>query len=190
MPVADTTLHLLGRAQAGDADALDLLMSRYLPRLQRWAHRRLPAWARDLCDTQDLVQESLVRAFHHIGTFESRGAGALHAYLRQVVMNRIRDEIRRTKRRPMVTDLDPEWPDRAASPVELAVGREVMERYERALERLKPGDRDVIIGRVELGLSNQELSELLGKPSANAARVAVDRALLRLAVEMRQTRRR
>jgi DNA-directed RNA polymerase specialized sigma24 family protein len=53
-----------------------------------------------------------------------------------------------------------------------------------ALSRLRPEDREAIIGRVELGLSNHELAEVLGKPTANAARMAVERALFRLAKEM------
>src|SRR5688500_19892281 len=55
--LVDSTLNLLQRARAGDADALDALIGRFLPRLQRWATGRLPGWARDLADTHDLVQE-------------------------------------------------------------------------------------------------------------------------------------
>src|SRR5689334_16083378 len=53
------TQELLRLAKAGDPQALDALMSRYLPRLQRWASGRLPPWARSLLDTSDLVQETL-----------------------------------------------------------------------------------------------------------------------------------
>ena len=60
---AHSSLCLLQQAQAGDQDALNRLVARYLPRLKRWAAGRLPVWARDLSDTQDLVQETLVRAF-------------------------------------------------------------------------------------------------------------------------------
>jgi hypothetical protein len=43
----------------------------------------------------------------------------------------------------------------------------------------------VVVARLELGLDNQELAAALGKPSPNAARMAVERAFLRLAAEMR-----
>jgi RNA polymerase sigma-70 factor (ECF subfamily) len=181
---SESSVLLLARARAGDRTALDRLMARYLPRLRRWASGRLPRWARDVADTQDLVQETLLQSFKHIDKFEVRGDGALQAYLRQSVMNRIRDEFRRAGRRPALEPLDSQAADTAASPLEQAIGREAVERYETALERLRPADREAIIARIELGFSHEELAVLLAKPSANAARMAVERALVRLAAEM------
>src|SRR5439155_26664017 len=94
------SLTLLELAQAGDRAALDSLIARYLPRLQQWASGRLPRWARDMADTQDLVQETLFQTVKRIDRFESRGEGALLAYLRQAMLNRIREELRRANRRP------------------------------------------------------------------------------------------
>jgi RNA polymerase sigma factor (sigma-70 family) len=183
---AESSLDLLERARAGDVSALDALMARHLPRLRRWASGRLPRWARDMADTQDLVQDTLLQTFKRIDRFESRGDGALQAYLRQGVLNRIRDEYRRAGRRPAPEELDSQAPDSAASPLEEAIGRQATERYEAALQRLRPKDREAIIGRIEMGFTNEELATLLGKPSANAARMAVERALVRLAAEMGQ----
>jgi RNA polymerase sigma-70 factor (ECF subfamily) len=184
----EASLELLERAKAGDRSALDALIARYLPRLRRWAHGRLPAWARDLADTQDLVQETVFSAFRQVERFEVRGEGALQAYLRQALVNRIRLEIRRASRRPQTAELDNRTEDAGPSPLEAAIGREAVERYERALARLRHQDREAIIGRLELGLSNEELAEALGKRTANAARMAVERAVLRLAKEMRDAR--
>ena len=180
---AESSLDLLERARAGDASALDALMARHLPRLRRWASGRLPRWARDVADTQDLVQDTLLQTFKRIDRFESRGDGALQAYLRQGVMNRIRDEYRRAGRRPAATELDSQAPDSAASPLEEAIGSQAVERYEAALQRLRAGDREAIIGRIEMGFTHEELATLLGKPSANAARLALERAIVRLAME-------
>lgn len=182
--LVDSTLTLLQRARAGDAAALDALIGRFLPRLQRWATGRLPGWAREMADTHDLVQETVVQAFKKIETFEVRGDGALQAYLRQVLLNRIRQEIRRVGRRPETGALDSQMGDAGPSPLEAAIGSEAVERYEAALARLRPQDREVIVGHVELGLTKEELAAALGKPSANAARMAVERALFRLAREM------
>ena len=181
----ESSLDLLARAQSGDAAALDALITRYLPRLRRWASGRLPAWARDLADTQDLVQETVVQAFRHIERFEIRGEGALQAYLRQALLNRIRSEIRRVNRRPVAGELDAAIEDKGPSPLEAAIGIQALERYESALSRLRAADREAIIGRIELGLTYEELARTLGKPSPNAARMAVERALFRLANEMR-----
>jgi len=179
-----SSLTLLERAQAGDRAALESLIARYLPRLQRWATGRLPRWARDMADTQDLVQETLFQTFRRIERFESRGEGALQAYLRQAVLNRIREELRRKKRRPPRSELDPAVEDHRRSPLEEAIGQEAIERYERGLERLRPEDRELVVARIELGYTNREVADLLGKPTPNAARMATERAIVRLAKEM------
>jgi RNA polymerase sigma-70 factor (ECF subfamily) len=183
----ESTFHLLERVRAGDEEALDALMGRYLPRVRRWARGRLPRWARDVADTDDLVQDTLLRSFRQMERFEARNEGALQAYLRQAVVNRVRDELRRQRRTPNATDLDSQRPDESPSPLEAAIGREAVEHYDAGLAKLKEEDREAIIGRVELGLTYQELAEALGKPSAEAARKAAERAVLRLAEEMRRT---
>ena len=185
-PGAETTFHLLERVRAGDDGALNTLLGRYLPRLQRWARGRLPRWARDITDTDDLVQETLLRSFKQMEHFEHRNDGALHAYLRQAVLNRVRDELRHKSRSPERRELDEKHADDAPSPLEAAIGTQAMERYEMALARLRPEDREAIIARVELGLSYSELAEALGKPSEEAARKAAERALVRLAEEMKR----
>jgi RNA polymerase sigma-70 factor (ECF subfamily) len=184
----ESTFQLIDRARAGDGQALERLFARHLAPLQRWASGRLPRWARDLGDTDDLVQETLIQTFKRIGSFEPRRVGALQAYLRQAVLNRIRDELRRKRRRPEMSELDGLEVDRAASPVEEAIGREAVDRYEHALTRLRPEEREAIIARVEMGYSYEELAEALGKPSPEAARKAAERALIRLAEEMRRGR--
>jgi RNA polymerase sigma-70 factor (ECF subfamily) len=180
-----SSLTLLARAQAGDRIALESLIARYLPRLQRWASGRLPHWARDMADTQDLVQDTLFQTFQKIDRFEARGEGALFGYLRQAILNRIRDELRRAKRRPARTDIDSQVQDQSRSPLEEAIGREAIERYERALAALRQEDREAVVARIELGYTNEEIADLLGKPTPNAARMAVQRAIVRLARQMR-----
>src|SRR6476620_10404692 len=101
----DTTFDLVERAKTGDSEALNDLFARYLPPLRRWASGRLPRWTRDLMDTDDLVQETVFRAVKRIDRFESRHEGALQAYLRQAIVNRIRDELRRNKRAPAMVAL-------------------------------------------------------------------------------------
>ena len=92
---AESTFSLIERARAGDEEALERLFAKHLKPLQRWASGRLPKWARDLADTDDLVQDTLLRTFKKIDSFEPRRVGALQAYLRSAVLNRLRDELRR-----------------------------------------------------------------------------------------------
>jgi RNA polymerase sigma-70 factor (ECF subfamily) len=185
MPDTETSLDLLKRLQAGDATALDLLIARYRPRMVRWASGRLPAYARDLAETQDLVQDSLVQAFRKIKGIEVRGEGALQAYLRQVLLNAIRMELRRVRRRPSGAPLADNVQADAATPLEHAIGRQTLDRYEAALEALRSEDREIVIAHVEFGFSHQELAQAFGKPSANAARMALQRALMRVAEAMK-----
>jgi RNA polymerase sigma factor (sigma-70 family) len=129
----DSTFDLVERAKTGDSAALNELFVRYLPPLRRWASGRLPRWTRDLMDTDDLVQETVFRAVKRMDRFEARHEGALQAYLRQAVVNRIRDEVRRAKRAPGSEVLDDNAPDVAASPLEKAIGAAAAGRA--------PGDR-------------------------------------------------
>lgn len=185
---ADSSMALLARAKAGDAVALDDLCTRYLPRLQRWAHGRLPAWARGALDTHDIVQDTLAQVLQRISVFEPRHDGAFQAYLRQALLNRVRDEIRRAQRRGIADPLDTGRSSPDPSPLEEAIGQEALERYEAALQRLRPEDREAIIVRIELGLPYVEVAEALRKPSVAAAHMAVSRALVRLAQEMSRGR--
>lgn len=178
---ADTTAELLARARGGDEYALNELFTRTMPALKRWASGRLPSWARDIIDTDDLVQETVWRTVGRLGTFEYHEETGLVAYLRQAVMNRIKNELRRAIRRPEQAALDSQIEDEALSPLEALLGKETIAAYDGALEQLEPRDQDLIIGRVELGLSFAELALATGRPSADAARMAVGRALVRMA---------
>ena len=175
------TLELLTRARSGDRTALETLFARFGPELRRFAHGRLPQWARSMADTPDLVQETLLETFNHLERFEHRGEGALRAYMRQALMNRIRDELRRANRRPPGEVLDVNTAADGPSPLETAIGQQAVDRFEAALATLPQHQRELVIARVELGLTYPEISAAMGAPSPNAARMAVVRALMRLA---------
>jgi RNA polymerase sigma-70 factor (ECF subfamily) len=154
-----------------------------LPRLRRWAKGRIPPRARGVLETDDLVQEVLVRTVGRLDTFETRSRGEFHSYLRRALSNRIRDEIRRAAVRPD-TGAFVETADDEVSPLDAAIGRDEVARYEAALARLRPEDREAVIAKLELRCTYGELADVLGKPSADAARMTVSRALVRLAREI------
>lgn len=176
-PVESTTA-LLDRVRGGDGQARERLVSRFLPVLRRWAHGRLPVPARGAVDTDDLVQVTLLRALDRLHTFEPQGEGAFLAFLRRILLNQIRDELRRSRPRE---DVSEQIPDLLPSPVEDAIGRQVIERYEEALLTLEERQREAIILRIEFDYSHEEVAAAVGCPTANAARMLVSRALLRLA---------
>ncbi|UCF69365.1 MAG: sigma-70 family RNA polymerase sigma factor [Acidobacteriota bacterium] len=181
---AQSTHRLMRLVGEGDEEALEELCRRYLPRLQRWARGRLPAAARSLIDTEDLVQDVLVQTIHRLSRFECQHINAFQAYVRKALDNRIRNQLRHTRRSPGRADWadDPESAHR--SPLDELVGQEIMQRYEAALSRLRPSEREAIVARLEIGGSWSEMADALDKPSREAARKAVVRAVARLAEEM------
>jgi RNA polymerase sigma-70 factor (ECF subfamily) len=179
-----TSDRLYRNARQGDASALDALFARQLPFLLRYARGRLPRWARTFADTADVVQDALLRTLRRLSRFEQRGQGALRAYLKQAVDNRLRDEYRRVRRHGVGEELDEAMRDTSASPIDDAVARETEARYLAALARLRAGDRELIVGHVELGYSNEQLAVMTGRRRVDAVRVALTRALQRLADEM------
>ena len=178
------TLELLEQVRQGSTHARDRLVERSLPLLRRWARGRLPQWARHAADTQDLVQDVVMKALPKLHSFEARHPGALQSYLRESVRNRIYDEVRKVSARPGAEGLSEDVPDAGPSPLQLAIGRETLDRYDRALNTLKRSDRDAVVARLERQLSYDDVAVALGKPNANAARMAVTRAVARLVAAM------
>ena len=177
----ESSVELVTRAREGDRDAMNRLLARYLPRLRKWAAGRLPPEARDMGDTNDVVQDALIGTFRNLERFEHRGEGALQAYLRQAVLNRIRDQVRRVGRRPPRDPLDTGLASPDVSPLDAAIGREKVDRYERALAQLDDQEQQVIIARIEFGHTWEEVAALVDKPTAGAARAATTRAVEKLA---------
>lgn len=180
----EPTAVLLDQVRAGDGMARDRLMERFLPILQRWARGRLPSYARAAAETDDLVQVTLLRALGNAARFDNRGEGAFLAYLRQILLNAVRDEIRRAGRRPPHDPVEHDVRDSAPSAVERAIGRQAMDRYEQALTVLEPRQREAVLLRVEFGYSYARIAEAVACPTANGARMIVSRALARMAREM------
>ena len=180
----EQTMELLAMARKGDGDAMNRLFERLAPPLQRWARGRLPGWARGMVSTVDLVQEAMFSTFRVIERKRHADDFAIHAYLRQSLKNRLIDELRKVQRRPALEEMKHTRESEQASPLEEAIGGEALERFEAALEAIDPASRDAVLARIELGLPYADIAVLMGKPSADAARMAVSRALVQLAEAM------
>jgi RNA polymerase sigma-70 factor (ECF subfamily) len=185
----ESSISLLHRAQAGDRGALGALYDRYFPRLSRWASGRLSSRARHLQDTSDIVQEVLTQFFTRVHGFQLRHDGALMAYLRMAILNRIRDASRRVAGRPeghAATSLhDSAIESPSPTPLETCVAADTAERYEKALGHLEEDERAAVILRVEMGYSNAEIAAALESPSVDAARMFTHRAIAKLARTMK-----
>jgi len=179
-----TTLSLLFKARDGDASALGAICERYLPRLRRWAHGRIPVWARNGIDTDDIVQDALMKTMARIDTFDPHNAASLQAYIHTALRNRITDLVREARQQHEKTLTGEQREDPSADPLAEAIGRERFARYTRALLRLESEDRGIIVMRFEWGFSHQEIARETGRATPDGARMALRRALVRLGEEM------
>ncbi len=181
---AESTASLLAKVRAGDDAARTRLITRYLILLRRWAHGRLPPRARALADTGDLVQTTLLKALDGVERFEPRREGAFLAYLRTILLNEIRAALRRVDHGPSLGALPEDLRDTRPSPLADAIGAQVVETYETALTTLTEDQRQAVVLRVEMGYTYEQMAEAMDRPSADAARKLVVRALARLSEKM------
>lgn len=172
-----STQELISRSNGGDHSAREQLAARCLPVLSRWARGRLPKYGRDLSETDDLVQITLSRAFTNLKDFESRSPGAFLAYLRTVLLSCVKDEVRRTMRARRRIVLADSVRMRAAEGDDSIAELEDLEAFEAMVNQLPENKRIAVILRVELGLDFDTIAKELNCPSANAARMMVQRAL-------------
>lgn len=179
--LSESTATLLARSRDGDAAARERLVARYLPMLRRWAHGRLPASARDLNDTADLVQLTLLSALDRLDRFEPRREGAFLAYLRTTLLNHVRQDLLRGHRHGGPADAFDERVHHADDGDANAGALAELIDYEAALSRLTPLRREALILRLEFGMSFAEIAAALERPSAAAAHALVSRAVVDLA---------
>jgi RNA polymerase sigma factor (sigma-70 family) len=175
---------VLLRARLGDREAFEHLFGRLTCSLRRWARGRLPGWAGQRADTGDVFQDAATKALPHLGTFEPRRRKALQSYLRKAVMNRVRDEMRWAGRRAGTVSIESIDVTAPVSLFDETVDQEQKARYRAALEALEPADRELLVASLELGYSYEQVALATGRSSPDAARMAIRRALLRLAKEM------
>ena len=180
----EPTVELVVKAREGDRAAVEALLQRCLPDLRRWTHGKLPPYARDAMDSGDLVQEAALHLLKRLDAFEPRHVGAMQAYLRQSIINRIRDEVRRVGRRPASEPIVDEPPADEPSPLELTLKHESYERYRDTLKRLTPRDRELVVARMEAQWSFAEIAKRFWMKTPDAARMAVNRVLKRMTREL------
>jgi RNA polymerase sigma factor (sigma-70 family) len=155
--------------EPGWVDETWLEIQKLLPWLRRWAHGRLPRGSAE--DTSDVVQEAVLDALKNLQDVPPGQQRALQAYLRQSVSNRIRASVRR---QPFtsVSDVDRE---------DDGVDSEMMVRYREVLKQLNERDRALIESRLEEHETYDQIATRFSFPTLAAARIAVTRALRRLA---------
>jgi hypothetical protein len=95
---AASTIELLALVKEHQSEeAVNVLFGRYLPRITRWARGRLPRYARNMLDTDDLVQDTVFQTLKRLQSFEVRHEGALQGYLPPPRRSRKRSAARRSR---------------------------------------------------------------------------------------------
>lgn len=145
------------RSLAGDLDAYEVLVTRY----SAVAHRTASLLgAAD--EAEDVVQEAFVKAFRHLGGFR-RGSSFRPWFLR-IVANETHDLTRSRGRRSDLAvrlgrEREPYGPE---DPEGEAVTAEGRDRLLEAVRRLPDGEREAVVCRYFLQLSEAETAEVLG----------------------------
>lgn len=174
------TRKLLDRARNGDQRAFDQLFHRYHLALMRWAHGRLCTSARGQNETRDVVHISLYKAFHSLNGFVYRHPGSFLGYLHEILRNEVATVNRRWMSRKPDSEVTGDQPDPGPGPEGEYEEKERLALYERALATLPARDQELIRMR-EMGLTNAEVADEASIATPNAARMAVTRAIERLA---------
>jgi len=185
-PPSDATDELVIRVRTGDQDAWAMLFQRFLRPLKQLGHNRLRGHARGMMDTDDVVQDALMNTVKRLDRIECRSRGALSAYLRRAVLNRIVDAARRSSRMTSDDQAIAAHPDPRPSPLDHVLNQEETRRYRAALLTLAPRDRSLIVGRLRDHLPYRDLAARLGLPTPDAARMASMRAFCRLAEALKR----
>ena len=181
----------VARFRAGDDQAFEALVCRREAEVYRLALRLLG----NPDDALDAVQETFLRVFRSLRGF--RGEATFRTWLTGIALNVCRNKrssaaTRRSQRSQQLEREDPatgqsvelELPDPRPDPESSAYGSELRQALERALGRLAPEHREVILLREMQGLEYEELSQVLACPSGTVkSRLNRARAALRAAME-------
>ena len=182
-----STHDLIERVKNGDSDAFTGLFDKHRSRLAVLIHYRLGQDLRGLVDVDDVLQETLIRAYRDIERFDYRSPGSFMKWLARIAEHVLADLARhegRQKREATLvrfrSDSNPGGPEPIDSMTPSRIFREseALQRLIRELDQLPEDYRTVILLAKIEGLSTREIAERLGK-SGEAASLLLHRAIKR-----------
>ena len=161
-----TDEELVARANAGDTESFNQLVTRWERPIYALAYRTLGREE----DARDVVQEAFLRAYRGLRGF--KGEAKFSSWLYRITLNLCRDWIRRERRAPVVQvpeGVDPvDLADDRVSPQEsveeLVARREMSQAVSRAMADLPDEQRQAILLKEYHGLTFQEIADLMGCP--------------------------
>ena len=154
-PVMEDEAELIRRAQKGDSPAFAHLIDRYYERLHRFLFRL----TRDTHLSEDLTQETFLKAFANLSRFQA--GSYFKAWLFRIAHNNWVSHHRATKK---VRDTLPEEisEENEEEPLDLLIGKESLTRISEAIEQLPEDYRIAFLLRIDEQLSFREIGEILG----------------------------
>ncbi|MGH7149793.1 MAG: RNA polymerase sigma factor [Planctomycetota bacterium] len=187
------TIHLIRKAREGDGGAADRLFERYSRLAVECARRMAGATLKRKEEAEDLAQSALMEVWRDFERFDYRGIGSLDRFVRQVVENKIRKKAEywhaqrrdaglERNLRAASADLSEtktiDLPSEDLSTTQFVSRHETQVRVREALGRLPEEHATPLRLHFLEGLSMKEVAEKLSLPSADAARMRIQRARL------------
>lgn len=159
---------LVERAQHGDKQAFELLVSKY----QRKLARLLSRFIRDATEVEDVTQEAFIKAYRALPSF--RGDSAFYTWLYRIGINTAKNYLVAMGRRaPTTTDIDSEEAESFEdgeqlrdlnTPENELMSRQVAETVNQTLEQLPEELRTAITLREIEGLSYEDIANIMNCP--------------------------
>jgi RNA polymerase sigma-70 factor, ECF subfamily len=201
MDAPSDSILLLRRIKAGDQGAVDALFRRYSRRLLSLVHFHLNPRVRGKVEAMDVLQEAFLRALRHLDKVRLDSREALMRWFSVIIRNKIQnmeDHFRADKRNALAeVCLEPpassqggaglldDVPGCDRTPSQILSFREDLARLERALDRLTPAEKELILLRKMEGLPFNDLGRRLGK-TPDAVRMTFSRAMIRLSILLKE----
>ncbi|MHC4534804.1 MAG: RNA polymerase sigma factor [Planctomycetota bacterium] len=189
------TQELVNLAKSGDEPALEQLCSVYGERVRRIIRLRMGGEIRPRLDSMDLVQDALVSALGGLKDFTYKKEGDFLRWLARITQNQLRDNLdkiytdkRDIRKEVRIENYGPTTgggfagnpgPIQATTPSVIMSKKEDLDKLEKAIDKLKPDYKEVIVLAKIDGLSYKEISDQLGK-SINSVAHLLSRAMLAL----------
>lgn len=195
------TQRLVSLAQSGDEAALGRLCEVYGERIHRILRMRMGQELRSKMESMDLVQDAFISALRSLENFTYQNEGDFLRWLSQIAENRLRDQVeklhtnKRDIRREIPLDNNRQSQDSfvgthepfaLTTPSMIMSNREDLDKLEKALEKLKPEYKEVIVMAKIEGLTNIEIGKKLGK-NPHAVCMLLSRAMMALAGAYEET---
>ena len=172
---------LVSKARNGDGRALDALVERHAPRVNRLSVQIMG----DLEEARDAAQESLVKLCTRLRQF--RGESQFGTWLHRLVVNTCRDRLARQRiRQTEPLQLDDEAAGEESDPSRAAMLGDARRELAAALARLSPNQRLAVVLRDVFGMTYEEISRAALMP-VGTAKCYVHRARARLRTRLEET---